>query len=54
VAEREHPDVAQSTNRVIKISATGQILKSIYLPWSPCCLRIDHRDGSLWVTGYGN
>jgi hypothetical protein len=53
VAEREHPNVAQSTNRILKISSGGQILKSVYLDWSPMCLRVDPRDGSLWVTGIG-
>jgi DNA-binding beta-propeller fold protein YncE len=53
VAERQHPDVAQSTNRIIKIAAAGEILHSVGLEWSPMCLRIDHSDGSLWVTGTG-
>jgi len=53
VAEREHRDVAQSTNRILKISADGQLLKSVYLPWSPSCVRVDPTDGSVWVTGFG-
>jgi len=53
VAEREHPNVAQSTNRILKISSAGQILKSVYLEWSPICLRVDPTDSSLWVTGFG-
>lgn len=53
VAEREHPNVAQSTNRILKISSSGQILKAVNLEWSPFCLRVDHSDGSVWVTGVG-
>jgi len=53
VAEREHPDVALSTNRLLKISSDGRILKSVYLDWSPMCLRVDARDGSVWATGIG-
>jgi hypothetical protein len=51
VAEREHRDVAQSTNRIFKVSADGQLLKSISLPWSPMCVRVDESDGAVWVTG---
>jgi hypothetical protein len=51
VAERQHPDVSRSTNRVFKISSTGQVLKSVGLPFSPLCVRVDHSDGSVWVTG---
>ncbi len=50
-AEREHRDVSQSTNRIIKISSQGQILQSVGLPWSPLCLRADPSDGGVWVTG---
>src|SRR5262249_26344942 len=41
VAEREHPNVAQSADRILKISADGQIVKTIPLEWSPLCLRVD-------------
>jgi len=51
VAEREHSNVAQSTNRILQISAEGQIRKSVYLQWSPMCLRVDPADGAIWVTG---
>lgn len=51
VAERQHPNVAQSTNRIFKISTIGQVLKSVGLPFSPLCLRVDRSDGSVWVTG---
>ena len=53
VAEREHPNVGQSTNRTIKISSSGQILKSVGLEWTPLCVRVDPSDGSVWVTGAG-
>jgi hypothetical protein len=52
-AERQHPDVAQSTNRILKISSTGQVLKTVGLAFSPLCLRVDRSDGSVWVTGGG-
>jgi len=51
VAERQHPDVAQSTNRILRISSSGQILKTVGLPFGPLCLRVDRSDGSVWVTG---
>jgi hypothetical protein len=51
VAERQHPNVAQSTNRILKISSTGQVLKTVGLAFSPLCLRVDRSDGSVWVTG---
>ena len=51
VAEREHPNVGGSTNRIFQVSATGQVLKSVGLPFSPSCLRVDRSDGSVWVTG---
>jgi DNA-binding beta-propeller fold protein YncE len=53
VAERDHPDVTQSSNRLHKISSDGQVLKTIGLTLDPACLRIDPSDGSIWVTGYG-
>ena len=53
VAEREHPDVAQSTDRIFKVSPEGQILRSVGLEFSPLCLRVDPSDGSVWVTGIG-
>jgi hypothetical protein len=51
VAERQHPDVAQSTNRIFKISPAGQVLETVGLPFSPLCVRVDRSDGSVWVTG---
>jgi hypothetical protein len=51
VAEREHPNVTGSTNRIFKLSTEGKILKTIGLPFSPGCLRVDRSDGSVWVTG---
>ena len=51
IAEREHFQVARSTNRLLKISFDGRIVKSIYLDWSPVCVRVNHSDGSVWVTG---
>src|SRR5262249_54530758 len=47
----EHPNVAKSTNRLLKISSEGQVLKAVGLPFEPLCLRVDHSDESVWVTG---
>jgi protein-S-isoprenylcysteine O-methyltransferase Ste14 len=52
VAEREHFQVAGSTNRLLKVSTEGGILKAINLDWSPMCLRVDRFDDALWVTGF--
>ena len=52
VAERNHPNVAQSKDRLLKISIDGGILKTVDLDFSPMCLRVDHSDGSVWVTGH--
>ncbi len=51
LAERQHPDVARSTNRIFKVSPAGQVLKSVGLPFSPTCLRVNRSDGTVWVTG---
>ena len=51
VAKREHPNVVQSTNRLLKLSSEGQMLKAIGLPFSPSCVRVDSSDGSIWATG---
>jgi hypothetical protein len=51
VAERQHPNVAQSTNRLLKLSPEGRLLKAVALSFSPACLRVDRSDGSVWVTG---
>lgn len=53
VAERQHSNVSVSTNRLIKITAAGAVSKSVGLPFSPLCLRVDRSDGSVWVTGSG-
>ena len=52
VTERDHPDVKQSTNRLLRIDASGQITKTLGLTWSPGCVRVDHSDESIWVTGF--
>jgi hypothetical protein len=51
VAEREHQDVKGSRDRLLKISPSGEIIKTVDLKWSPACLRVDRADGSVWVTG---
>jgi hypothetical protein len=51
VAEREHPDVKGSRDRLLKISPDGELIKTVDLKFSPACLRVDRSDGSVWVTG---
>ncbi len=51
LAERDHPNVSNSTNRIFKVSAQGKFVQAINLAFSPLCLRVDRADGSLWVTG---
>jgi hypothetical protein len=51
VAEREHQDVKGSRDRLLKISSSGEVVKTVDLKWSPVCLRVDRADGSVWVTG---
>ena len=55
VVERKHPDVAGSQNRLLNVSAKGNILQNIPLNnLSPRCVRINRSDGSVWITGsYG-
>jgi len=53
-AEREHPNVLRSQDELLKISSTGEVLKVVKLDFSPLCLRVNHSDGSLWVTGAGS
>jgi hypothetical protein len=51
VAERQHPNVTGSTDRILRISPTGKVLKTVELAFSPLCLRVDRSDGGVWVTG---
>jgi len=53
VAERSHPNVATSQDRLLKISPSGEVLKTLKLDFSPACLRVNHVDGTVWVTGGG-
>lgn len=55
VAEREHSQVSQSSNRLLKVAASGMwATKTFDLDFSPLCLRVDRSDGSVWVTGAGS
>jgi hypothetical protein len=51
VAEREHQNVKGSRNRLLKLSPSGEIMKTVDLKCSPACLRADRADGSVWVSG---
>lgn len=54
VAERQHPNVKGSQDRLLKISPNGALLKTVNLDFSPMCLRVNPADGALWVTGVGS
>jgi hypothetical protein len=51
VAERQHPQVSGSSNRLLRVSREGVVLRSIDLPYSPFCVRVDRKDGSVYVAG---
>jgi hypothetical protein len=52
VAERKHPDVAGSQNRLLNISSESKVLQNIPLnDLSPMCVRVNRSDGSVWITG---
>ena len=51
VAERFHPDVKGSKDRLLRISPKGEIQKTVDLDWSPLGVRVDRIDGSVWATG---
>jgi len=51
VAEREHPEVFGSSNRLLRVSPEGTILKVIELSYSPFCVRVDLVDKSIYVAG---
>ena len=53
VAERAHPNVPGSANRLLKISSEGNVVQSVPLNFSPFCVRVDRSDNSLWVAGGG-
>jgi DNA-binding beta-propeller fold protein YncE len=51
VAVREHPDVAGSTNRLLKFDADGKELVAIDLEKKvPFRVSVDPKDGSIWVA----
>jgi hypothetical protein len=51
VAERQHPDVFSSANRLLRVSREGVVIRSIDLDYSPFCVRVDRNDGSVYVAG---
>ena len=53
VAERAHSQF-YGNNRLLHISPSGDILKTIDLDISPGCLRVDQSDDSVWVTLFGH
>jgi DNA-binding beta-propeller fold protein YncE len=54
VAVREHPDVAGSSNRLLKFDPDGSELVTIELGQkSPFRVSVDPKDGSVWVAHLG-
>lgn len=51
VAEKNVYEEHGSTNRLVKRSPDGSILKIVDLDFSPIRVRIDRSDGSVWTTG---
>ncbi|HXJ72235.1 MAG TPA: Ig-like domain-containing protein, partial [Candidatus Dormibacteraeota bacterium] len=51
VAERLHPQVFGSANRLLKVSSQGTVLTTMALPYSPFCVRVDRTDDSIYVAG---
>lgn len=51
VAERQHPQVSGSSNRLLHVSRDGVVLRSIDLDYSPFCVRVDRKNGSVYVAG---
>lgn len=49
VCERQHPDVAGSVRRILKISPSGNILLTISTTSSPVCVRVDKSTNNVWV-----
>ena len=53
VAVREHPDVAGSSNRLLKFDTDGKELAAIDLGQrSPFRVSVDPKDGSVWVAHF--
>ncbi len=50
VAERAHVH-SGGKDRLLKVSPQGSVMTSIPLDVSPYCVRVDHSDNSVWVTG---
>jgi hypothetical protein len=53
VCERDHPQIHESLNRVLKIAADGAILVTITDIAQPFCVRVDKSNQNIWV-GHGN
>ncbi len=51
VAERKHPEVAGSENRLLKISPSGETLQVIDQDSYPMCIRVNKSTGNFWATG---
>src|SRR5262249_38311697 len=51
VAERQHPQVFGSSNRLLRVSRQGVVLRTIDLDYSPFCVRVDSNDSSVYVAG---
>lgn len=51
IAAREHPNVEDSKNQLLKFDHHGRQLAAISTGrLDPCCLSVDARDGSVWLA----
>ncbi|MBI9046166.1 MAG: hypothetical protein JEZ06_16860 [Anaerolineaceae bacterium] len=51
-AERAHPDIPGSINRVFKVSLHGEVPVSVSMA-NPYAVSVDRTDGSVWVADQG-
>jgi hypothetical protein len=51
VAERRHPNMSGSADRLFHVSNEGQVLHSLRLDFTPFCVRADPKDDSVYVVG---
>jgi hypothetical protein len=55
VAEREHPNVKGSENRLLRLDAGGTVVKEVPLgARSPFCVACDPETGTAWVADFNN
>jgi len=53
IAERQHSQIPDSKNRILKISPAGSVVDSVDLVNTPFCIRVDRESGDVWIVGFG-